>query len=234
MKNFSYKIQAINFKKAFIIFFTAMLVFAVASVSYLAVTYQNLRPAITEFNDIARGDKTLQGAEEQKGKIDGMFPSRAGMGRESFNDRFHGHGPIVTPGRNPHMLWSGNAMIPLRIIAVIGFLFCVIFRLLLSLWVFVDSKKYNKNTVLWTALTLFTSLFGWVIYLIARGNTVKCDKCGMRQSAANQFCVKCGNNLKTMCVSCNTTASGGDIYCQKCGQAIKKADSTDEHNAEQP
>lgn len=233
MKRFGDKIQSINFKKTFIVFFIAMLVFTIVSVAYLAIAYQNQWATVSEFKGITRGDKILQGAEEQRGEIDGEFPNRAGFQRGALDDRFHGRGSTAFSGRNPHMLWNSNALIPLRIIGIVGFLFCIIFRLLLSLWVFIDSKKYSKNTVLWTALTLFASLFGWLIYLIVRGNTVKCDKCNTRQSVASQFCGKCGNCLKPMCTGCNAIASGSDVYCQKCGQAIKKADFADEHDVEQ-
>jgi len=52
------------------------------------------------------------------------------------------------------------------VLNVFHFLFRAVFTLLLALWVYVDSKKHDRNAILWTAITLVTSIFGLIVYLI--------------------------------------------------------------------
>jgi len=49
-----------------------------------------------------------------------------------------------------------------------GHLFLIGFNALLALWVYVDGKKHYSHKALWPALTLFTGLIGWLIYMIKR------------------------------------------------------------------
>lgn len=179
------------------------------------------------------GDRDKGGRFQERDDFDfngrraaaGQFSQRDGYIVRSVIDNATGEQVLFIS--NPRALWNGRVSIPIRVIGIIGWLFFIAFKLLLCLWVYADSKKHGKSTILWTVLTLLTGLIGWIVYLIARGNTQKCIKCGAGQSVANQYCVKCGNCLKTMCANCNTVASGGDAYCKKCGAAVRKEDSSD-------
>ena len=57
---------------------------------------------------------------------------------------------------------------PLSIFRIFRVLIVVGFNVLLALWVYADGKKLGSHKALWPALTLFTGLIGWLLYLIKR------------------------------------------------------------------
>jgi len=187
----SEKILNINFKKAFTIFFSALLVFGIVSVSYSAVTggwdrAMSLEQSRIEFRQ-GSGNVTAQDVLNMGGRGGG----RLGFGRSNqrqfavisgINETDNTINNIISPRatmtRNPGDRILGSfARFGSRITTgqydIFNFtwrLFLLAFNLLLAAWVYVDSKKLGKNKIFWGVLTLFTSVFGWVIYLIAREN----------------------------------------------------------------
>ena len=54
------------------------------------------------------------------------------------------------------------------VLSLLGCLLRVAFVALVTLWVYVDSKKHERNTLFWTGFTVVTHGFAWVIYMIMR------------------------------------------------------------------
>ena len=172
------KIQNINFKKAFIVFFAALFVFGVVSVSYSAATggweravsFQESRIQFRQGQGylaaqdafalrsrghfgrgvLSRGNHALIEADSS------VITARATMGDRILGS-FAALGNRITSG-------------DFSIFNLVGRLFMLTFNVLLAAWVYLDSQKRGKNRILWGVLTLFTSLFGWVLYLIVREN----------------------------------------------------------------
>jgi hypothetical protein len=56
--------------------------------------------------------------------------------------------------------------------SIVGRLLFIAFNVLLAAWVYVDSQKHGRNKYLWGVITLVTSVFGFVFYLIMRENVI--------------------------------------------------------------
>ena len=65
-------------------------------------------------------------------------------------------------------LWVRMTTGGFDIFRFLGRTFQIAFHILLALWVYADSKKHERNKILWSVLTLFTSVIGYVLYLIVR------------------------------------------------------------------
>jgi hypothetical protein len=86
---------------------------------------------------------------------------------------------------------------------VVGFILLVVVPILLLIleiallvWVARDAKARGMDSaVLWMLLVFFTSLFGLVIYLLARpqGSLIRCENCGNSRLKASRQCPHCGN-----------------------------------------
>jgi len=162
------KIQNINFKKVFIIFFAAFLIFTAVSTIFAisdgqwndAVTFEQNRlearneSGHTRWRGRAHHDRAL------------LSPSQAET-NDTLTETL-----TSTPAPGNRLLRS-LARSYVRITAtdfsvwnVFRALFHITFTALLALWVFVDSKKHGRNTILWTVITAVTSIFGWIAYLL--------------------------------------------------------------------
>jgi len=53
-----------------------------------------------------------------------------------------------------------------------SYLFLAGFHVILALWVYADSKKYNCYKKVFPLLTLITGVIGWLIYMISRVDNV--------------------------------------------------------------
>lgn len=94
------------------------------------------------------------------------------------------------------------------------------FWLLLPIWVYLDARKHRNNPAAWGILVLFTSVIGWVVYLIARPPTVKCPSCNTEQSSFQKFCTSCGVPLKNCCHQCGSEVRSEWDFCGQCGYKI--------------
>jgi hypothetical protein len=119
------------------------------------------------------GSKILNAKRWFGGRWERFGRPNSGSFARSITDNVTGEQIILisTPNRfwlGMGRFWNRATSIQYGLIYILGFFFRIVFRLLLTLWVYADSKKYEKNTVLWTTLTLISGLTGWVIYLIMR------------------------------------------------------------------
>jgi len=159
-------IQTINFKKAFLAFFAALLLFSAVSFVF-AASDGGWSEAVQLEQD------RLETRARVSGHGDRM---RAGHWRASTEIEAGGapdEAVARTRGADNHLL-RGLARTYVRVTApefgvfdVFGLLFRAVFTLLLALWVYVDTKKHGRNTILWTAITLVTSIVGFFVYLLA-------------------------------------------------------------------
>jgi len=173
------KIQNINFKKAFITFFAVFLVFAIVSVSFEvsngrwedAVNFKQYR--IDTNQSRARfGFGALHERDRRFGRSSQNYSAIS----ETNSEQTEVTNVSIAPTRNigDRVIYSVARYYicitssELGALSILGYFFHVVFVILLTLWVYVDSKKREHNALLWAGLTLFTHLFGWVIYMIVR------------------------------------------------------------------
>jgi len=187
------KLSDINFKKVFCVFFTALLVFGIVSIAHSLATGGWDRAMNFEQNRMmlvqGQGDLTLQEIAVIRGNANfdrGTF-ARRGHGRfaaigemgevgsavniiterremsATFGDRF-----VFALARFWNSISAGN----FDGFSIVGRLLFIAFNVLLAAWVYVDSQKHGRNKYLWGIITLVTSVFGFVFYLIMRENVI--------------------------------------------------------------
>ena len=168
------KIQDINFKKAFVALLVAFTIFTVTTV-LIGVSNGRWGEAVNfEQSQLETCQSTTRRGCRERG---GRFGRRhAEVGNEVYEIEAEVSDGLVPPTHslNDRVLY-GAARTYVRITSmeftvtnVLGILLHIIFIGLLALWVYVDSKKREYHPLLWSGLTLFTHLYGLVIYLIVR------------------------------------------------------------------
>lgn len=96
------------------------------------------------------------------------------------------------------------------------------FWLLLPIWVYLDAKKRGYKAVAWGILVLFASVIGWVVYLIARPQTVICPVCQCEQTVNQKYCSSCGIAMKNVCSQCGAEVNSLWQYCGECGRKVEE------------
>jgi len=197
MKTFFERVEGINFKKLFIAFFAVFFLFNVVSFVYALSSSQWTNAVNAERNRI-EARMGSEHSHDMAGRRSGRFGSstqsnhsgrsersgRSSQRRFAVTNEAYPTQTEATNNSGQFILSShdrGNRLLSslartyvrmteteFNILNVFGLLLRVAFTALLSLWVYVDSKKHERNTFLWTALTIFTSIFGWAIYMIVR------------------------------------------------------------------
>ena len=171
-------IQNINFKKVFLLFFAAFLLFSTLSFAFAAsdggwgeaVRFEQNRLETRE--RMSGHEERTRGRAWRAGRHDRALPLTLAAPLEAEANRTSDEMSTAARGSNNHLL-RGLARAYVRVTSpdfgvfdVFGHLFRVGFTLLLALWVYADSKKYGRNTLLWTTVTVVTSLLGLVLYLL--------------------------------------------------------------------
>ena len=92
-------------------------------------------------------------------------------------------------------------------------------------WVYLDAKRRDvKNVGVWVILTVVSSVFGLIIYMIARPAAEKalhCAKCGKEINGSKSFCPYCGQDLsKYFCPECQYPVKPDWEYCPSCRAAV--------------
>ena len=175
MKTLSQRIQEMNFRKAFIVFFSALLVFGISLAAYMAITDQWGRASESPQTGIA--------GEERGGGRRAGFSHGRGSHRHDIVINITSDSVAISEAaemmvqsrasnagfRGNHLGFrDGTTMTGLGVFFLIGVTLHLLFRLLLAGWAFADSQKHGKNRALWPILALITGVFGFVIYLISR------------------------------------------------------------------
>jgi len=198
MKTLFERAEGINFKKVFIILFAVFIAFNIVSLIYalssgqwssaVALERSRLDARTGPYN--ARNVTGRQFGRSNQGQYRHLRQGRIGHSnqrrftrRSERNELYsmqtetiNTSDELTVANRNPgNRLLHSFARVYVRmtttafnIFDVFSLLLRIIFTALLSLWVYVDSKKRGRNTFLWTALALITSVFGWIIYMATR------------------------------------------------------------------
>ncbi|MCL2568968.1 MAG: hypothetical protein FWE12_06005 [Oscillospiraceae bacterium] len=171
-------IQNINFKKVFIVFFAAFFLFSAVSLIFAASDGGWTEAVQIERNHLeARNHVTLrEGHTRGWHGHSGHGAMRTNLVESALAETNGMSEEVVTRTRGTeNRILHSVARSYVRmtsadfgIFNVFNFLFRAVFTLLLALWVYVDSKKHDRNTILWTAVTLAASIFGFLVYLIVR------------------------------------------------------------------
>ena len=68
--------------------------------------------------------------------------------------------------------------------------------LLVSVWVYKDAEKRDKNGVLWIIIVILLGIIGFIIWLLVRGEVPisgrKCSNCGRPLNMDAKVCPYCG------------------------------------------
>jgi len=181
------KIQNINFKKVFIVFFAAFLIFTIASVS-VEVANGRWKDAVdfeqhrfeTNGGRARFGDRARFGGREREGRFGHSNRRHSNIETEISIEQLEVADERITPtrGLGDSVLYRA-ARTYVRVTAaefdalsILGWLLHAAFITILALWVYVDSRKQceklEHQTILWVGFTLFFHLFGLVLYLIVR------------------------------------------------------------------
>ena len=151
------RIENINFKKAFLGFFVAFFIFA--TISTIISLANGSWEAIA---DESRGSRRGRGRSNQEQVVmldESYLAYSETRTRGTIGDR------IVTT-----FAGFGDRITSINIGVAMPLLFIAAFNILIALWVYVDSSKHGNNKILWSLVTLFTSIIGLVVYMIAREN----------------------------------------------------------------
>jgi hypothetical protein len=117
---------------------------------------------------------------------------------------------------------QNNLMTVLFITFILLKLLFIILWVLLAIWVYKDSKSRGMNEMLWGLITLFTGLFGLIIYLIVKNKTRFCHECGHKAGKEDNYCIECGALLKLKCQKCESCIKPDWNYCANCGEKLEE------------
>jgi heme/copper-type cytochrome/quinol oxidase subunit 4 len=102
--------------------------------------------------------------------------------------------PTLTSAQYPYETCFALSlgMSPVYIFAIIWF----VLWLLVSVWVYRDAKKRDKNGVLWIIIVIILGIIGFIIWLLVRGEVPisvrKCSNCGRPLPSDAKVCPYCG------------------------------------------
>lgn len=111
--------------------------------------------------------------------------------------------------------------------AVLAFFSGLILWFLLPTWVYLDAQQRDvKNPGLWAFLTLVSLIFGLIIYLITRPQTLKtlnCPQCDKELNGTKAYCPYCGFDVSgTLCPQCQYPIKPDWSFCPSCRGELKK------------
>lgn len=101
--------------------------------------------------------------------------------------------------------------------------------LVVTAWVFVDSRGRDLRRGFWTAIQPFTLPAGLVAYLLCRERRdLRCPECGVRVSSRDLFCASCGRKLQELCCHCSRPVKPQFHVCPWCGTPLSACRLDDE------
>jgi len=107
------------------------------------------------------------------------------------------------------------------IFAALTFFSGVVLWFLLPTWVYLDAQQRDvKNPGLWAFLTLVSLIFGLIIYLITRPQTLKtlnCPQCDKELNDTKAYCPYCGFDVSSiLCPQCQYPTKPEWSFCPSC------------------
>ena len=112
-----------------------------------------------------------------------------------------------------------------------GIAIAIVFGILIWLWLLfpfltiTDARKRMKTSaaIIWTIVVVFTTIFGYVLYLLVRPDLPKkCAKCGQKIVENYKYCPYCGAETVKFCKKCGREVNVDWKICGYCGNEIKK------------
>ncbi len=173
-----------------------------------------LQPQISQITSAA------QQAEQIDGFREGHFCDWESWDRESWDREGWDDAYGITEPTLP-------VKCTLLAIGAVFFALFAVWWLLVPAWLYQASKRAQMNTLLWPLLGLVWSLWGLLLFLVARSLLrQRCSSCGAWQKSAS-FCRACGAKLHVTCPSCGAECSPGGQYCSHCGSSLKLAEDSE-------
>lgn len=109
-----------------------------------------------------------------------------------------------------------------RAAALLGILGYFIINLIFAFLIVKDANKTNRESRYWVIFTLFTSIFGYLIYKIyTSASQVHCPECNELILPKYKYCPFCQTQLKESCPDCNTDMQTWMHYCSACGSDLR-------------
>jgi len=113
------------------------------------------------------------------------------------------------------------------IFGVLAFFAGLILWFLLPTWVYIDAQQRDvKNPGLWAFLTLVSIIFGLIIYLITRPQSLKslnCPQCDKELNGTKTYCPYCGFDVSsTFCPQCQYPVKPDWLFCPGCRSELKR------------
>ncbi len=108
------------------------------------------------------------------------------------------------------------------------FLLVILIPIFIGIYVFRDAKRRNMNALLWTLMAILVpGLFGFLIYLLIRGNysDLHCPQCDTPVEQDFIVCSNCGAKLKPTCPNCGRAVDGVWKICPHCAQPLPEHQS---------
>ncbi len=118
-----------------------------------------------------------------------------------------------------------SVLIP--IFGVLTFFSGLILWFLLPTWVYIDAQQRDiKNPGLWVFLTLVSLIFGLIIYLITRPQTMKtlnCPQCDKELNGTKAYCPYCGFDVASiLCPQCQYPVKPDWSFCPSCRTDLQR------------
>lgn len=115
---------------------------------------------------------------------------------------------------------AGGAL-TLKLIAVVGILFFMVYWVLLALWAYQNALKAKLYPLFWGIIVLLTNIAGVIVYQIYKHANATCPVCGASQSKLHLFCTSCGAKLGETCKVCGAHLEKKDVFCPGCGRKVE-------------
>ena len=109
----------------------------------------------------------------------------------------------------------------LKVTAALAMLFFCVYWVLIALWLYKDAAECRLSSLYWGLIGLFTNLIGLIVYKIYKRSMTVCTSCKAAQSAEHLYCSFCGTQLGTRCESCGYKIGAKDNFCHHCGNKTK-------------
>ena len=166
------KIQNINFKKAFLVLLVLFALFAAVSTG---VELSDGRWADAYVYEQHRAENRQGRARFGRHNEDGRRFGRHGQGRSAVNEVALEQAEVSPPNSTGDRVIYFVARHYVRItspdfgvLSLVGLALRLAFIALVTMWVYADSKKREKNAILWAGLTAITHGLAWIVYMIVR------------------------------------------------------------------
>ncbi|MDD3206631.1 MAG: zinc ribbon domain-containing protein [Lachnospiraceae bacterium] len=210
MSKLKSKINTTNYRKGFINFVIAFIVFFIIAGIGTGIKFGSRIPEIK--SQIIAIEKMNHEQENQ---------SEYEEDRNKFEDREHGHEHEID--WESMITLTNSDLIFLGIIAGSFYILLGIYWLFTTAYVISKANQVGMNPYLFGVLTLGTNLFGVAIMWIWIFMHPVCPECGKIQSKKANNCSYCGAAIYIKCPDCGERISIKDEYCQGCGRKMHQS-----------